>query len=312
MTPPSVPPPTRLPSWPRTRARTRPWPAMLLLAYPPSWRARYGDEVEVLVRDLHEHGRQPAAMAFDLIRGAVAAWCRTRRGSAMSERSRHALITVLWSWVAFAATAAWFGHDLGIYPNRGAARQIALAHPVVPDAFHVLYAVGIVGVAATVVAAVPFAIEAARYARANRANRTFALMAVPPVTAAVWLGGVRLLGHGSDSTARMTIAVIWLLLGLAGIAASTQAVARIVTTTEFAERTWRIGAGAAAAVAAAMLVGTGATIVWGLAYRASQGGASRAQGWLAVTAILAVTTGRAVIALAGSRRAAASAEPAVA
>ncbi len=261
---------------------------MLLLAYPPSWRARYGDEVEVLVRDLHQHGRQPVAMAFDLIRGAVTAWCRTRRGSAMSERSRHALITVLWSWVAFAATAAWFGHDLGIYPNR------------------------IVGVAATVVAAVPFAIEAARYARANRANRTFALMAVPPVTAAVWLGGVRLLGHGSDSTARMTIAVIWLLLGLAGIAASTQAVARIVTTTEFAERTWRIGAGAAAAVAAAMLVGTGATIVWGLAYRASQGGASRAQGWLAVTAILAVTTGRAVIALAGSRRAAASAEPAVA
>ncbi len=60
-----------------------------------------------------------------------------------------------------------------------------------------------------------------------------------------------------------------------------------------------------------MLAGTGATIVWGLAYRASLGGASGAQGWLTVTAILAVTTGRAVIALAGSRRAA-SAEPAVA
>ncbi len=229
----------------------------------------------------------------------------------MSERSRHALITVLWSWVAFAATAAWFGHDLGVYPNRGAARQIALAHPVVPDANHVLYAAGVVGLAATVVAAVPFAAQAARYARAHRRKRTFALMAAPPVTATVWLGGVRLLGYGPDSTARLTIAVCWLLLGLAGIAASTQAVARIVTATEFAATTWRIGAGAAAAVTAAMLVGTGATIVWGLAYRASQGGAVGAAGWLTVTAILAVTTGRAVIALVGSRRAA-SAEPAVA
>src|SRR6266702_8192564 len=136
-------------------------------------------------------------------------------------------------------------------------------------------------------------------------------MAAPPVTATVWLGGVRLLGYGPDSTARLTIAVCWLLLGLAGIAASTQAVARIVTATEFAATTWRIGAGAAAAVTAAMLVGTGATIVWGLAYRASQGGAVGAAGWLTVTAILAVTTGRAVIALVGSLRAA-SAEPAFA
>ncbi|MGN6682047.1 MAG: hypothetical protein ACTHKL_30150, partial [Streptosporangiaceae bacterium] len=65
------------------------------------------------------------------------------------------------------------------------------------------------------------------------------------------------------------------------------------------------------AIAAAMLVGTGATIVWGLGYRASQGHGAGSSGWLIVTAIMAVTTARAVIALLGARRAPAPA-PAVA
>jgi hypothetical protein len=280
---------------------TRPWPAGLLIAYPPDWRDRYGDELEMLVRDLREHGRSPAVMAFDLLRGAAAAWRLSKRGFGMSKRSRQALVTVLWSWVAFAATAAWFGHDLGIYPSRSAADQIAAAHQVVPDAYHVLIAVGVVGLAATAVAAVPFALEAARFARANHKNSVFALMAVPPVTAAIWLGGVQVIGR-SNSTTDLTMAVVWLLLGLAGIAASTQAVVRIVRTCEVSQTTWRIGAGAATAVAAAMLVGTGATIVWGLAFRASSGHGAGASGWLIVTAIMAVTTARAVLALLSARR----------
>jgi NADH:ubiquinone oxidoreductase subunit K len=289
---------------------TRAWPASLLLAYPPGWRARYGDELDVLVSDLQEHGRKPVPMAFDLLRGAAAAWCRTRRGFAMSERSRNALTSVLWSWVAFAATAAWFGHDLGSYPNRSAARQIALVHPAVPDAYHVLVGVGVVAVAATALAAVSFALEAGRYARSHRRNSIVALMALPPVTAAAWLGVVQLIGR-TDSTAGMTFAVLWLLLGLAGIAWSTQAVITIVRTCEFSRTAWRIGAGAAAAVTAAMLTGTGATIVWGLAFRASQGHSAGTSGWLIVTAIMAVTSARAVIALIGARRAPAPA-PAVA
>jgi hypothetical protein len=289
---------------------TRSWPARLLLAYPPDWRGRYGDELELLVRDLREHGRNPVPMAFDLLRGAAAAWCGTRRGFVMSERSRKALITVLWSWVAFAATAAWFGHDLGIYPSRGAARQIAFAHPAVPDAYHVLFGVGVVGVGATAIAAVPFAFEAARYARSHQRNSIFALMALPPATAGIWFGGVQLLGR-ANSTSHLAFGVLWLLLGLAGIAASTQAAISIVRTCEFSRTTWRIGAGAATAIAAAMLVGTGATIAWGLAFHASQGHTAGASGWLIVTAIMAVTTARAVIALIGARRTAAP-QPAVA
>jgi hypothetical protein len=289
---------------------TRSWPASLLLAYPPDWRARYGDELELLVCDLRESGRNPVPMAFDLLRGAAAAWCGTRRGFTMSERSRQALITVLWSWVAFAATAAWFGHDLAIYPTRSIAQRIAAAHQVVPDAYHVLLGAGVVGLAAMVVAAVPFAIEAARQARSRHRNSIYALMAVPPVAAAIWLVGAQVIGR-ANSTTDLTVGVIWLLLGLAGIAGSAQAIIAIVRNCDFSRTTWRIGAMAATAVTAAMLVGTGATIVWGLAYRSSEGHSAGTSGWLLVTAIMAVTTARAVIALIGARRATA-AQPALA
>lgn len=286
------------------------WPAGLLIAYPRDWRDRYGEELEMLVRDLREHGRSPVPMTFDLLRGAAAAWCRTKRGLFMSERSRQALTTVLWSWVAFAATAAWFGHDLGIYPDPDTAQQIAVAHPLVPDTYHVLIGVGVTGIAATAIAAAAFAIEAARRAKEQHRRTVFALMAVPPVVAGIWLGGAQLLRGTDQGTGDLTMGVFWLLLGLAGIAVSTQAVVRIVTTTEFSRATWRIGNAAAAAVTAAMLVGTGATIAWGLAYRSAQGHPAGASGWLIVTAIFAVTTARAALALLSARRPAPSAAPA--
>ena len=215
----------------------------MLLAYPPGWRARYGDELELLVADLAEHGRRPLPMAADLIRGAAGAWFMMRRGFAMSERSRGALITVLWSWVAFAATAAWFGHDLGRVSSssqQAFATQpggdVVVLHPAVspalPDAYHVLFAAGVIGLVATAFAAVVFAIEAARFARAHQRKSTFALMAVPPVVAAAWLGGLQLLPSGTASTGRLTMAVLWLLLGVAGIAGATQAVCTIIRTTE--------------------------------------------------------------------------------
>jgi len=280
---------------------TKPWPARLLVAYPPGWRARYGDEIDLLINDLCEDGRRPIPIAIDLISGAAAAWCGIRRGLAMSERSRNALITVLWSWVAFAATAAWFGHDLAIYPSRSAAPMFGRAHPVVPDAYHVLLAAGIVGVAATAVAAVPFAIEAARFARAGRRYSTFALMAIPPVVAAAWIGGLpNTIKPGSAAGTALSLG--WLLLGLAGIAGSTQAVCAIIRRSEFSAAVWRIGAVAATTVTSAMLVATGSTIVWGIASRSVQPHPGDASGWIAVTAIMAVTTGRAAIALIGSRR----------
>jgi len=230
----------------------------------------------------------------------------------MSERSKGALITVLWSWVAFAAVAAWFGHDLAIYPTASAAQQLAVTHPAVPDAYHVLLAAGVVGVAATAVAAVAFAIDAARYALRQRRRRTFTLMSVPLVVAALWIGGIQLIPSGSRSIGHLAISTTWLLLGVAGIAAATQAVVSVVKSTEFEDRTWRIGWAAAAAAAAAMVVATGATITWSLVIRTALARISGGADSLVITAIMAVTTVRAVIALISTRRAAPADEPAVA
>jgi len=280
---------------------SKPWPAGLLIVYPPSWRARYGDEIEILICDLHRGGRRSTPMAIDVLRGATAAWLSCTRGFAMSERSRGALFAVLWSWVAFAAVAAWFGHDLGIYPNRSVAPMIAANHPGVPDAYHVLLAAGVVGCAATAAAAVAFGVGVARYARAAGNRKTYYLMAVPPVVAGVWLGGLQLFPSGPVSIGGAGVAVLWLLLGVAGIAVSTQAVITITRASELSDVTWRIGSVAATVVVAAMLVATGATITWGLLLHGSQGHTVPQNGWLIVTVIMAVTTARAVIALIGSR-----------
>lgn len=280
----------------------QPWPVVVLSVYPPDWRARYGDELELLVADLRACGRAPIPMAFDLLCGAVAAWLTIDRRTLMSERSRNALISVLWSWVAFAAVAAWFGHDLPNYPSASAAQQIGITHPAVPDAYHVLYAAGAVGVGATALAAIAFAMEAIAYARRCGRRGALVLMALPVVIAGAWLGGLRLLPAGDFTVGDLTLGVGWLLLGVAGIAGSTQAVVTVIRSTEFTERTWRIGGAAAAAVTAAMVVATGATITWGVVERASQAHQGDASSWLIVTTIMAVTTARAVMALIGARR----------
>jgi hypothetical protein len=273
-----------------------PGPIVVLALYPPQWRARYGEELERLVADLREAGRAPLPMAFDLFFGAVSAWVTTGRGAPMTERSKDALIGVLWNWVAFAAVGAWFGHDLGIYPNALSAQRVAILHPAVPDVYNVLMAAGSFGVLATAVAALAFGFDAVRFAARTGQRRLFVLMGVPVVTAAVWLGGLQLLPV-TDSAGGLTLAVGWLLLGVAGIAASTQAVVTVIRGAEFEPRTWRVGGIAAAAVTAAMVVATVSTIVWGIVERMGEANPGDASGWLIVTAVMAVTTVRAVIAL---------------
>jgi hypothetical protein len=258
----------------------------------------------MLVADLRSSGRHPVPMAADLLRGAAAAWL-TERKTQMTERSRSALMTVLWSWVAFAAVAAWYGRDLGEYPSASAYQRLSRSLPAVPTAYHVLVAAGIVGIAATGIAAIAFGIGAARNARAAHRPRTYVLMAVPLVTAAVWIGGLRLLFTQLSGTAAVLVGVFWLLAGVAGIAAATLAVAAIIRTCTFAASTWRIGGIAAATVTAAMAVATVATLTWGLIIRtgwAPSHPGTDALGWLTVTAIMAVMTVRAAAALIGTRR----------
>jgi hypothetical protein len=170
-----------------------------------------------------------------------------------------------------------------------------------------------VGIAATAVAALAFAVGAGRYALRHRRRSTFALMAAPLAVAAAWIAGIAIIPSSSRSIGHLALGTAWLLIGVAGIAIATQAVVSVVKSTEFEERTWRIGGGAAAAVVAAMVVATGATITWSLVIREAMARTGGGADSLVITAIMAVTTARAVLALISTRRAAPAADaPAVA
>ncbi|MHB1432797.1 MAG: hypothetical protein ACYCVZ_11855 [Streptosporangiaceae bacterium] len=281
----------------RPRRAARPWPEALLAAYPAWWRDRYQAEVELLIGDLRADGRRQAAMAADLLCGAVGAWLNVGR-TGMSERTRGSLITVLWCWAICGGAAAFFGHDLSIYPSRALAARIDAAHPAVPAAFAALYVAGLVGIAATVVAAVAFAVPTARQALRERRPGTLALMAVSPVSAAVWLAVFRfVISPAGAGPARLALGVCWLLAGLAGAALSLFAVGRVVRATTFSAAIWRVGVAAAMTVTIAMLVATGATLAWGLAIRTAQAPPADAAGWLTAIAVMAAATGRAIVAL---------------
>lgn len=281
----------------RPRRVPRPWPEVLLAAYPAWWRDRYQAEMELLIDDLRADGHRQAAMAADLLFGAVAAWLNIGR-TGMSERTRGSLITILWCWAICGGAAAFFGHDLSIYPTRALAARIDAAHPAVPAAFAALYVAGLVGIAATLVAAVAFAVPAARQAVRERRPGTLALMAVPPVSAAAWLAVLRfVIGPAGAGPVRLALGACWLQVGLAGAALSLFAVGRIVRATTFSAATWRVGVAAAMTVTIAMLVATGATLAWGVAIRTTPAPPADAAGWLTVIAIMAAATGRAVIAM---------------
>ncbi|MBS2965191.1 hypothetical protein KGA66_19230 [Actinocrinis puniceicyclus] len=285
------------------------WLAALIRAYPPGWRRRFGRELETLVEDLAGDGRPPLSVALNILRGAAAAWLTDRR-TALPDRTT-ALLAVLWSWVCFAATAAWFGKNAGEYPSAALAQSVGNTHPGLAITTDLLLVAGIIGIVITLVAAVPFAVASVRRAVAERSRATLALIATPPTTVIVWLAGLKLANTAAaGSTTRFVAVSVWLLAGVLGIAASTLAVGKVVARGGYPDWTWRVGLAAAAAVTVVMAAGAGATFAWGLAARPVRPGPDGgAIGWIIVVASMMLTTLRAVWALAslrGRRRATAA------
>ncbi len=282
---------------------SRCWPAALVRAYPPGWRKRFSLEMQGLVEDLASDGRPSWSLALSLLRGAAAAWLTDRRNP-MPDRTITALLAVLWSWTPFAATAAWFGKNAGEYPSVAVAQKVSLAHPGLATAYDALLVAGIAGIIATVVAAIPFGAAAIRSAVAERSYWTLGQVVTPLVTVITWLAGLKLITlSAGQGEARFVAESIWLLAGALGIAASTLAVSKVVAKGRYAQRTTQLGVAAAIGVTSAMLVGTAATLAWGLAahpvYPSPGGGAA---GWILEVAIMMIASLRAAHALLGLRR----------
>jgi len=167
-----------------TRARLR---AALLRAYPPSFRARYGEELAALAGDSDRGWRDH----LDLARGALRAWTVPAFGGDGAERRRARLeattLTVLAAWSASLLAAATFSKAVDDPPLAG-------LRGATWDAGRT--ATGVAVVLGAVVLATGFATWLALMVPAVRARRRdVVLPAVAPAAAVVlWLGVTALVG----------------------------------------------------------------------------------------------------------------------
>jgi hypothetical protein len=94
--------------------------------YPPTWRARYGDEVRALLDDSGAGARAAASLAWR----AVLAWiCPSPHLHDRPARMRASLGAVLAAWAVLAGLAAVFAQ---LAQAQGSAQSLTLAsHPVI-------------------------------------------------------------------------------------------------------------------------------------------------------------------------------------
>ena len=147
---------------------------LALRLYPPAYRRRYGDEMEALVED----SGPTAGAVVDLLRGAIGAHLRPAPGVTATigreERLRRGLGAALGCWLLFAVAGLAFYKTTEGRPFEGVAGT-----PSALGALHLaIQVVALVGGAAMLLGAAPFAVAALRR-RAHGAARQGSVPAEP-------------------------------------------------------------------------------------------------------------------------------------
>lgn len=152
--------------------------AWALRLYPPSFRARYGAEVQALVQDLG------GGHTADLLRGAARAWLRPAFGGPDAvRRRRQATAATVWvAWCAGMLVAPAMSRDLLDPPVRHAPRDLL-------DVTQVLF---VAGWAAALLGALPLVVAAVLPAIARRDGRS-----LRPLLPAIGLAAVVAAGLGA-------------------------------------------------------------------------------------------------------------------
>ncbi|MGI8879155.1 MAG: hypothetical protein ACR2KJ_01310 [Jatrophihabitans sp.] len=169
-----------------------------LRAYPPSFRARYGQELAALVDDLPASSRTTA----DLILGAIRAWIR----SPFPSTQRRLQATVATTWVAWCAgflVAPAINRALLDPPSAGASGTVRTLLNAASVSFFVGWALVLLGAGPVVLGALIPAVRAHAWA------------AVRPLLPTVTLGlleAIGLLWLGSTSAARTAHLSGWLVV----------------------------------------------------------------------------------------------------
>ncbi len=293
--------------------------ALLVRAYPRSWRERYGDEVLAWVG---EGGLGPAR-ALDLLRGVVDARLHpelVEKGLIrMVERLRGSVLGVLCGYAVFVVAGAGYQklteyEDFTAAANRDAALGVTSRTIVVAS---------VVALAATVAAGAPIGLATVRQALAGRRAlwRPLGLVAA----ALLWVAGtLALMAWRARSSplppgkmASVSEVSGWLASLLLGVMVGVAAAVTAVRRSELGVGLLRFGTATVAVVAAAMLVMLVATVWWGLALRSADPAlfhshegiraSSTVATWVSIVALMAASTALAL--RAGARGLAANRRP---
>jgi hypothetical protein len=248
------------------RTGSRPtWVAIALRLFPTAWRERFGEEFGAL---LDQTPSTPAVL-FDVAVAAVDAHLHPtgprRRWPLMIERLRLSELVVFASWVVFVVAGLAFQRM-----TEGAPFSLdAAAQPVIGLAYAAIVAGAVVSLLAVIVAGVPIAAAIGRAAIERGRWREVGLLAVPPISLAIWVALTAvLLSLGDPPTGdpwRVVAFLGWVGVFVLAAFASTVAVSAAALDAEIDGSFYRRAAIPAVVTAIAMVVVAVAVVVWGVA-----------------------------------------------
>jgi hypothetical protein len=279
----------------------------LLRWYPPSWRARYGEELKTLLEDEYG-GHLPMLVRLSLVSSGLRQRARqsglTGDAAPASERAKAGALLVLAAWSAFVIAGASFAKFSEHFDE--ALPQRMSAHRVPDSAFTVLQTVAGVASVLVLAGALVAAPSFVRFLRAGgwgsvrghfmRAVSCTGITAVATVVVVVLAHHVAAHERGAGFHWYGAIFIVWAALIAVTLALWTALAVATARRVELPMAVLAAEAGLAAAVAVAMEIMLGATAVWWAAMAtdaprflmASPGGAPGSPWdiWLVATVVL--------------------------
>jgi hypothetical protein len=288
----------------------------LIVLYPAAWRRRYGDEFAALLEQTPLTFRTLFDVGVSAVDAHLNPTAPMRKWPFMFERLRGSELAVFAGWILFVVSGLGFSKMTEDWDILKAASGTP---PAVVAAYLAVMAGALVALMGIVFAGVPIAWAIAVSAVRTRRWRLLGLLAVPPVSLAVWAGftlvivNVAAPAPGPSDVARVSLFLAWVgVFGVAAIA-STTAVTAAAINGEVAPEFYRRAVGPALIVAGTMAVAAIAVVAWGLATLATTPAlfwgdngllaTSTALSWLGVVAGMAIGTFAALRGAVGARAA---------
>lgn len=244
----------------------------LVALYPPSWRARYAQEMLALLEDSAPPTR-PARVraAASLVFGAAGAWLHpARQLHPAASRVRASVSTLLVVWVALSAAALVFGQ----LNEDQATQTVTPGHPITGGLFAGYTLASHISVGVLLAACAPLFAQLARAGLRQRDRHGLVLLSAPVVVPVLFLLALAAISrlvrhpHGGVGVGWFgALTALGLLAGATAVSGPLLALRRFAPTGR-AVRLALYGLGAAVALMGAALAATvanlGAVHAWGV------------------------------------------------